>query len=130
MIIPEGQFSEKSHAAIQRNFAQVTDKDKKIRKNALSLLIDLNLGGLAADVKKSEKSCLDIFCYCQNPQEWCAVPRYCEGRNTWQYVVSGFLQKHLNSLKVQDPFCITNSEALVRFLQADNPPWTLPCHQC
>ncbi|XP_042144713.1 uncharacterized protein LOC121834877, partial [Ixodes scapularis] len=42
-------------------------------------------------------------------------------RNSWLHAISGFLQRHLDSLHIVDPMCVPNSKAVVDFLNVSNP---------
>ncbi|XP_075526834.1 uncharacterized protein LOC142558587 [Dermacentor variabilis] len=121
----EGQFSEKASAALTKNFKKVHAQPKKVKDQAKKLLLELNLERLSGAVNKSQGLNLEVFFTIKTHKPDQPVRTIVSERNTWQHVVSGYLQKNLTGLQVEDPFKVKNSEDVIRFLREEvNPACT------
>lgn len=61
VVLSESLFAEKASAAVEKNFKKVPAKTANVKKNALQLLSSLELGAVAAVVKKAQGMQLDMF---------------------------------------------------------------------
>lgn len=93
----------------------------KQKSEALRLVGDMNLVGLQASIKKAKGNFLEVFFAAKTHKT--DIPFRCivTERGTWQHAVSSFLQSKLCSLTVEDPFLVSNSEAVVQYLKLNNP---------
>lgn len=121
VILPDGLFQTKALSAVKKNFVPVNKKASKVKEEAVALLLNHNLEKLASTVKRATNLHLELFFAAKTHKP--DVPFRCivSERDSWQLNLSTFLQEQLVSLKVSDPFCVPNSEALVAFLTTSNP---------
>lgn len=121
VLMYERTFSEKGMQAVHKNLKQVEEKPREVKKKAVALLEQLKLEGLAAAVRGAKGNLLNLFFTVKTHKEGHPFRVVVSERGTWQCLVSAFLQKHLSSLKVQDPFRVKNSEEVVQFLRTVPP---------
>lgn len=121
VALPNELFNKKAMDAVEKNFKLVNEKASKIKKRALALLEQLNLERLYSGVKSAKGLELQIFFTAKTHKAEVPFRAIVTERNSWQHVVSGFLQKHLEELHVVDPFLVRNSEEVVTLLAERNP---------
>lgn len=121
VVVPNGIFSEKASAAIAKSFKKVKAKPSSYRKKAIAWLDDHNLRSLSSRVKAASEAHLDVFFTAKTHKVDIPFRTIVSERRTWQYEISGFLQRHLKTLKVQDPFLIPSSSTVIQFLMDKNP---------
>lgn len=83
----------------------------------MDLCTTISLPQLAANIKKAEGLHLQVFFSAKTHKEACPFRAIVTERGTWQRQVAAYLQKHLSSLSLSDPFLVRNSEAVVRSLR-------------
>ncbi|XP_042150264.1 uncharacterized protein LOC120836611, partial [Ixodes scapularis] len=121
VILPEGNFDEKANAAVQKNFRQVKEQPQKVKAKALQLLGSLNLERVLAEAKKEKNLMLEVFFTAKTHKPEIPFRTVVSERDSWLRAVSGYLQVHLNSLQIDDPFNIPNSTSVIKFLKDNNP---------
>lgn len=77
----------------------------------------MNLERLSRGVSQTKKHSLDVFFNIKTHKPELPFRTIVSERNTWQHVASGYLQKHLTGLRIEDPFRVKNSEDVVDFLR-------------
>ncbi|XP_040070667.3 uncharacterized protein LOC120843379, partial [Ixodes scapularis] len=122
VVVPDNMFKEKSRNAMQNNFRSLSGVDlKKVKARAVQLSVDLNLDRLRKSVLGAKCLSLEAFFTGKTHKELMPFRAIVTQKDSWQLHVSSFLQRHLSSLTLNDPFLIRNSEALVEYLRGDNP---------
>uniref|UniRef100_L7LVB7 Putative tick transposon n=1 Tax=Rhipicephalus pulchellus TaxID=72859 RepID=L7LVB7_RHIPC len=117
VLLNEQQYSEKASVALGKNFKEVVVDPKKVKEKAKKLLQEMNLDRLSRGVAQTKKHSLDIFFTIKTHKPELPFRTVVSERNTWQHVVSGYLQKHLTKLHIVDPFRVKNSDDVVAFLR-------------
>ncbi|XP_049269861.1 uncharacterized protein LOC125757761 [Rhipicephalus sanguineus] len=117
VVLDQGKYNEKAQAAVENNFSCVSENAERIRKQAVSLLNDARLDYLVKDIKKAKEKTLGIFFSVKTHKLDMPFRSIVSERNTWQSVVSSYLQKNLSCLKLEDPYFISSSSCLVQHLE-------------
>ncbi|XP_040062780.1 uncharacterized protein LOC120837464, partial [Ixodes scapularis] len=117
VVLPTGMFNEKASVAIHKNFRQVKIDLKKTREKAKYLCDHLALNQLSGRVGKAERTHLEVFFSAKTHKDACPFRAIVSEKGSWQRQVATYLQKQLSSLKIKDPYRVSNSEDLVEFLQ-------------
>lgn len=120
VVMPAGMFQDKAVQAMQKNFKPVTCKPASVKKKALALLSDLKLERLRSLAKNSKSLELQVFFSAKTHKPDVPFRAIVSERGSWQHVVSGYLQTHLSSLNLVDPFLVRNSLQVVDFLGNQN----------
>ncbi|KAH9375336.1 hypothetical protein HPB48_007968 [Haemaphysalis longicornis] len=105
-------FSEKALSTVNKNFRQVSEKPKKIKEQARSLLLDMNLPKIASQVKKAKGIEFQVFFSVETHKF-----DYRFRKGDFQVLVSSYLQTHLGKLNVNDPFRVRNSATVINYLK-------------
>lgn len=113
VVMSEGMFQEKALVAIKKNFKAVMLLPKQQKSAALKMLKDLNLDGLSKAANKAESGFLELFFTGKTHKPDCPLRAIVSERSTWQAQVSRYLQRHLNTLAVDDPFLVRSSDEVV-----------------
>ncbi|XP_077541148.1 uncharacterized protein LOC144153370 [Haemaphysalis longicornis] len=88
----------------------------KVKNTAVSKCNVLELEKLAKSIKDCKDSCLSIFFAAKTHKD--GIPFRCivSENGCWQRELSRFLQKHLQMLRVDDPFVVKNSSEVIAYL--------------
>lgn len=116
VIMPDGTFSEKATTAVLKNFRAVSDRPAKVKECTIKFLHQLNLTSVAAGAKKGKNLTLDVFFAAKTHKPGVPFRTIVSERDSWLQAISGYLQRHLDSLNIVDPMCVPNSKAVVDFL--------------
>lgn len=116
VIINELDFLKKAEEALERNFKPLSVKSKEVKTRAISLLKRLNLEKLGSSVEKAKGVELELFYSIKTHKPEMPLRAIVSERDTWQLVVSQYLQEHLSALRVNDPFHAKNSGVVVEYL--------------
>ncbi|KAM7283947.1 uncharacterized protein ISCGN_001052, partial [Ixodes scapularis] len=117
VVLPENMYNDRASTAITKNFKRVEVDTKKTRDAAKRLCERLSLTQLAARIGKVDKFHLEVFFSVKTHKEGSPFRAIVTEKGSWQRQVASYLQKHLSSLKIQDPFKVVNSEEIVEFLR-------------
>lgn len=93
----------------------------KVKRTAVKLLNVMKLDRIVTEVKRAKTSFLHVFFAAKTHKPDIPFRSIVTERGTWQHAVSGYLQRHLATLNVDDPFRVPNSSALVELLQQKTP---------
>ncbi|XP_042144719.1 uncharacterized protein LOC121834881, partial [Ixodes scapularis] len=122
VVAPQGLFLEKAGEAMLKNFRPVSGVDlKKVKARAVQLCSNMGLDSLRKSVSAAKGLSLEAFFTVKTHKELMPLRAIVTQKSSWQVHVSSFLQRHLSSLMLDDPFVVRNSEALVNYLREDNP---------
>ncbi|XP_077516749.1 uncharacterized protein LOC144127710 [Amblyomma americanum] len=91
-----------------------------VKSAAKRLCSSMNLDKLVKSIDKAEKVSLDLFFAAKTHKVDCPLRVIVSENGTWQKSLARFLQQNLNSLTVDDPFKVKNSDEVIRFLK-DTP---------
>lgn len=86
----------------------------------MKLLGDLNLCRLLSSVKNEKGLVLEAFFTVKTHKPERPFRTIVSGRGSWQHLVSGYLQKNLEWLRLCDPFLVPNSMEVVEYLSTDS----------
>ncbi|KAH6936792.1 hypothetical protein HPB50_022307 [Hyalomma asiaticum] len=103
-------YSGKAWDVMHKCFEEVKLNPQELKKRALELLTKYELDKLASVVKKEKGQTLEVFFAEKTHKQEVPFRATVSEHNSWQFHVSGFLQKILASLSTNDPFVIKNSE--------------------
>lgn len=117
MIMPQGMFTEKANAAIKKNFKQVDEKATIVKRRAVKLLDELNLCRLANAVRNEKGLMLQAFFNVKTHKPEMPFRTIVSEKNSWPHLVSGFLQKQLEALRLMDPFLLPSSSQDLGYLR-------------
>ncbi|KAH9382776.1 hypothetical protein HPB48_023338 [Haemaphysalis longicornis] len=106
VILLDGNFREKALGATQKNFKTVAFYPKKQKSKALKLLADLNIDSLRNATSKVEAELLELFLTGKTHKPECPFRVIVSGKSTWQSQVGHYLQRHLQQLRLDDPFLV------------------------
>lgn len=105
VVLEPSMFTERAVAAVRKNFKEVRPSGITARDRALDICSSWNLGSLATAIKKKEHT-LKLFFAAKTHKPGVPFRSTVSERGSWQVAVSGFLQKHLESLNITDPFSV------------------------
>ncbi|CAN7946494.1 unnamed protein product [Ixodes hexagonus] len=110
---------DRANAAVIKNFRPEPVSLKQAKRRAVDLCGKISLAQLAGNIKKAEGLHLRVFFSAKTHKEACPFRAIVTERGTWQRQVAAYLQKHLSSLSLTDPFLVRNSEAVVESLRSE-----------
>lgn len=111
-------YLEKASCAIEKNFNQLKGfKAKTVKAKAIQLCYNLELEHLKKLITASKKDQLDMFFTAKTHKQGCPFRVIVTEKGSWQANVSQFLLRHLSTLRLNDPFLLSNSDDLVLYLQ-------------
>lgn len=84
------------------------------------MLQDRNLESLTSRVKKAKELKLQVFFSVKTHKPDFPFRAIISEKGTWQFVISGYLQKQLETLNVVDHFYVSSSDSVVNFLKTQN----------
>ncbi|CAN8000426.1 unnamed protein product, partial [Ixodes hexagonus] len=92
------------------------------KRRAVDFCGKISLTQLAGNIKKAEGLHLRVSFSAKTHKEACPFRAIVTERGThctWQRQVAAYLQKHLSSLGLTDPFLVRNSGAVVESLRSE-----------
>lgn len=121
VVTPEDIFAEKALQAVTKCFKRVNVDCRDVKGQAISRLNECNLMSLATAVMKAEGDRLYLFFSAKTHKINIPFRAIVSEAGTWQYTVSSYLQKHLSTLVIHDPFVVDKTDRVNSFLKHNNP---------
>ena len=117
VVMTSGTFGVKAAQALDKNFTQVKKAALRVKSKTISLCKDLGLNKLAKGISDCKGKCLSVFFTAKTHKP--GVPFRCivSENGAWQLNLSRYLQRHLESLELDDPFRVKNSTEIIEFLK-------------
>uniref|UniRef100_A0A6M2D1N9 Putative tick transposon ovary overexpressed n=1 Tax=Rhipicephalus microplus TaxID=6941 RepID=A0A6M2D1N9_RHIMP len=116
VVLPDNMYSSKASDVMHKCFEEVKIKPQELKKRAVGLLKKYKLDSLSSLVKKEKGHTLEVFFAAKTHKLGVPFRAIVSEHNSWQFIVSGFLQKLLASLSPKDPFVVKNSEEVISYL--------------
>ncbi|XP_072144907.1 uncharacterized protein [Dermacentor andersoni] len=117
VVLTEEEIQKRAGEAIAKNFIPLKASATRVRGKAAAMCKELDLSTLANDIGNSKSNALSMFFTAKTHKLSVPFRTAVSENGTWLIVLSKFLQKHLASLKVQDPYATKSSKDVVRFLE-------------
>ncbi|XP_042145540.1 uncharacterized protein LOC121835424 [Ixodes scapularis] len=114
VILDEGSYGQKVSQALKKNFDTLkTRPSGSLRSKAKQLCCSLNLPALKAAIGAPSKQYLTVFFTAKTHKEGVPLRSIISEKGCWQKPLGLFLQKHLSSISLNQPFRVANSTELV-----------------
>lgn len=113
VLMPDDLFGRKAMAAVEKNFKSTIFVPKEQKKEVVTKLTEYRLESLRKSVEKAENGFLRVFFTGKTHKPECPLRVIVSERNSWQHLVSCYLQRHLKNLTGGDPFLVQSSADLV-----------------
>ncbi|KAH9377237.1 hypothetical protein HPB48_006958 [Haemaphysalis longicornis] len=107
-VAPYHVFCEKALTAVEKNCKPIDVKASKVKERAMSLLRRHNLEQLARSLKKAKGLHLKPFFVVKTHKPEARFRTIVTEKRLRQLAVYSFLEKHLLSLQLNDPYLIPN----------------------
>ncbi|XP_065288624.1 uncharacterized protein [Dermacentor albipictus] len=118
VVLPKGMFNEKAQVAINKNFEPIKKSAVRVKTKFINFCRELNLDKLARDIANSRGSSLNAFFTAKTHKPDIPFRTIVSEEGSWQINVSRFLQKHLKTLALDDPFLTKKSTDVALFLES------------
>lgn len=116
VVMPDDLYSSKAWNVMHKCFEEVKVKPQELKKRAVELLKNYGLEKMVSLMKKEKGLTLEVFFAAKTHKLEVPFRAIVSEHNSWQFIVSGFLQRILASVSHNDPFFIKNSEEVVCYL--------------
>ncbi|XP_042148898.1 uncharacterized protein LOC121837360, partial [Ixodes scapularis] len=111
-------YTNKARMAIGKTFKKLEGyKSKSVKARALQLCHTFELEQLRKQITSADKDQLGLFFTGKTHKEACPFRVVITEKGSWQGAMSRFLQRQLATLRLNDPFLVSNSEKVIDYLE-------------
>lgn len=92
-----------------------------MKERTIKLFYQLHLANVALGARKGRNITLEVSFAEKSHKPRVSLRTIVSERATWSNAVMRYMQKHLESLHILDPMCVSNSKVVSDFLKVSNP---------